>query len=363
MLEDKSVATLVAKLEELGSRQSELETLIQDPAVISNLPRYRSFLVELGGLKYPVSLLREWRDLEKRHADAKAMLETESDAEMVDLARQELAAVEPKRADLLHRIKETLVGDDKDSNRGAIVEIRAGVGGDEAALFAADLYRMYSRFAERQGWKVEPLEASTNDVGGFKEVIFSVSGEGVFRKLRYESGGHRVQRVPETEAQGRIHTSAATVAVLPEVEQVEIDINPSDIKMDTYRAGGPGGQNVNKTSSAVRLTYEPLGIVVQCQDESSQHKNRAKAMRVLAARIYEKITSEQKAARDKSRKSQIGSGDRSERIRTYNFPQDRVTDHRLEESFHNIEAILDGNIDPLIQKMREHDVAQRLKEL
>ncbi|MBI1851470.1 MAG: peptide chain release factor 1 [Planctomycetes bacterium] len=363
MLEDKSVATLIQKLEEMGKRQSELETLIQDPQVISNLPRYRSILVELGGLKHPVALLREWRELVSREAGAKSILAQETDEDMLALGREELSALEPKRLSLLHQIKETLVGDDKDSNRGAIVEIRAGVGGDEAALFAGDLFRMYQRYAERQGWKVEPLEGSSSDAGGFKEVIFSVSGEGVFRKLRYESGGHRVQRVPETEAQGRIHTSAATVAVLPEVEEVEININPSDIKMDTYRAGGPGGQNVNKTSSAVRLTYEPLGIIVQCQDESSQHKNRAKAMRVLAARIYEKITSEQKAARDKSRKSQIGSGDRSERIRTYNFPQDRVTDHRINESFHNIESILDGNIEPLIQKMREHDVAQRLKEL
>jgi peptide chain release factor 1 len=363
MPQEKGLSALIQKLEDLERRKEELEALIQDPKVISDLPRYRGILRELGGLNRPVGLLQEWREVEKRGRDAASILEAETDAEMLGLAREELAGIAGRREDLYARIRETLLADDPDADRNAIVEIRAGVGGDEAALFAHDLFRMYSKYAERKGWRVELLDASRNDLGGFKEVTFSVTGEGVFRDLRYESGGHRVQRVPQTEAQGRIHTSAATVAVLPEVEEVEVDINPADIKMDTYRAGGPGGQNVNKTNSAVRLTYEPLGIVVQCQDESSQHKNRAKAMRVLAARIYEKLTADQKAARDRSRKTQIGSGDRSERIRTYNFPQDRVTDHRINKSIHNIEAILDGDLEPLIRKLREQDVEQRLKEL
>ncbi|HVR73488.1 MAG TPA: peptide chain release factor 1, partial [Planctomycetota bacterium] len=280
-----------------------------------------------------------------------------------ELAREEIARLEPILAKLTSELMDAVLVEDKDASKNVIMEIRAGTGGDEAALFAGDLLRMYSKYAERRGWKLEVLEQSPTDLGGFKQLVLSITGEFVHRDLRYEMGGHRVQRVPTTETQGRIHTSTATVAVLSEPEEVEIEIKESDIRMDFYRAGGPGGQNVNKTSSAVRLTHIPSGLVVAIQEESSQHKNRARAMRVLRSRLYDLRENERKEKEQTLRRTQIGSGDRSQKIRTYNFPQNRVTDHRINENF-NLERIVhEGNLDALSEALRGHDRDQRIKEL
>ena len=278
------------------------------------------------------------------------------------MARAEVEELLQSEADLYEALQRLLVDDDPNADKDVIIEIRSGVGGDEASLFAADLFRMYSRYAERNKFKIEVLSANPSGVKGYKEIIFGMAGNLTYEKLRYESGGHRVQRVPETESQGRVHTSLATVAVLPEVEDLEIELKTEDIKMDTFRAGGPGGQNVNKTSSAVRLTHEPTGLVVSCQDESSQHKNRAKAMRVLRARLYELEENRRSSERDETRKGQVGSGDRSERIRTYNFPQNRVTDHRLKENY-TLDRLVDGDLERLFSDLKLLDIEAKLKTL
>lgn len=354
---------IVKKILEFESRYLELEATVSDPAVASDPRRLPKLLKDLGRMRPMKELGERARRLLAREADAREILARESDKDMHELAREELKLVEAEAAEVSERAKEILIAEEGDDLKSCIVEIRAGTGGDEASLFVADLFRLYGRFAEKRGWRVEVLDSHPTEVGGLKEIVFGVSGEGVYRTLRFESGGHRVQRVPETETQGRIHTSAVTIAVLPEVEEVELEINPSDLRVDTFRAGGAGGQHVNKTESAVRITHLPTGCVVSMQDEKSQHKNRAKAMRVLRSRVYDLLEQRKRKERDQSRRTLIGSGDRSDRIRTYNFPQNRITDHRINLTLHNLDHVMEGDLSPVVDRLVEHDRDERFKAL
>lgn len=306
-------------------------------------------------------MYREYKDVREQLKDAKAMLEEKLDAEMRDMVKEEVSELESQEKTLSERLKILLVPKDPNDDKNVIVEVRGAAGGDEAALFAGDLYRMYSRYAEVQGWKTEIIEASYTELGGYKEIIFMINGKGAFAKLKFENGAHRVQRVPETESGGRIHTSTATVAVLPEAEEVEIDIHEKDVRVDTFASSGPGGQSVNTTMSAVRLTHLPTGVVVSCQDEKSQIKNKEKAMKVLRARVYDKFRQEAQAEYDQNRKQAVGTGDRSERIRTYNFPQNRVTDHRIGLTIQKLDQILQGKLDDFINALVMEDQAQRME--
>ncbi|MCZ6602167.1 MAG: peptide chain release factor 1 [Planctomycetota bacterium] len=348
------------RLEARESRHRELEILLQDPDVISNSTRYRAAVKEHGSLAKMVGVYRQFKEVQQALQEAKSIMD-EGDEELAEYARGEVEILGKRLEETERRLEDLILAEEEGGDRNAIMEIRAGTGGDEASLFAADLYRMYTKFAERRGWKVDVLEAVRTNLDGLKEAIISVQGDGAFRALQFESGGHRVQRVPKTEAQGRIHTSAATVAVMPEAEEVDVDINPNDIRVDTMRAGGPGGQSVNKTSSAVRMTHIPTGIVVKCQDEKSQHKNRAKALRILRSRLLDKAEREEAEKRGDLRRTLIGSGDRSQRIRTYNFPQNRVTDHRIHLAVHQLENVLAGHLDELVGKLLEHDRKIRLQ--
>jgi peptide chain release factor 1 len=351
----------ILKLDKLVQRVGELTDELSKPEVATDPVLTRKFAKERGVLERMVAPYYEWKTLTKSVNDARAMLD---DAEMAELAREDIARFEPRIATLENTILDRLLTDDLPGDPdAAILEIRAGTGGDEAALFAMDLFQMYRRYIESQGWKLEVLDQSDTGLGGLREVVCSVTGTDAFRKLRFESGGHRVQRVPATEQQGRIHTSAATVAVLPEVEDVDIEVKDEDIVVDTMRAGGPGGQKVNKTESAVRLTHVPSGIVVKCQDNKSQHRNRATAMRILRARLFEHRQQELDKKRSEERKSQIGSGDRSERIRTYNFPQSRVTDHRIGLTLYNLPDIMQGRIGDIVGALTAADREARLKRL
>lgn len=343
---------MLDKLEQIAQRYEEVEQLLADPALVKDRVRYKDLMREHSHLQETVEAYNSFLAVDRQIADARALLEDERDAEMRQLAKEELRALEEKHETLSELLKSLLVPRDPLDTKDIIMEIRAGTGGDEAALFAADLFRMYSRYAERKEWRIEIMSASSIELGGFKEVIFSISGGSVYENLRYESGVHRVQRVPETEAGGRVHTSAVTVAVLPEAEETDIQINPEDIKVDVYRSSGPGGQSVNTTDSAVRITHLPTGLVVTCQDEKSQHKNRAKALRVLRARLYEMEESKRLAERAEARRTQIGSGDRSERIRTYNFPQNRVTDHRINLTLYKLDSVIQGEIDELVDALK-----------
>jgi peptide chain release factor 1 len=308
-----------------------------------------------------VSRFKALKNIVQQIEGSKKILEEEKDPEMLEMVEEDLAQVEIERQKAEEDLKILLLPKDPRDERNVIVEIRAGTGGEEAALFSNDLFRMYSRYAEEKKWKVEILNSNLTGKGGFKEVIFNISGKGVYSKLKYEGGTHRVQRVPDTESQGRIHTSAVTVAILPEVEDVDIKINPTDIKIDVYRASGPGGQSVNTTDSAVRLTFVPTGMIVTCQDEKSQHKNREKAMKVLRARLYDEEQKKAHDEQDSERKQQVGSGDRSERIRTYNFPQERVTDHRIGLTVHKLSAIMEGALDEVIDALTLHFQSEALK--
>lgn len=339
------------KIEELEIRYQELESLLSDPAVISNQPEFRKLSREHSDLS---GLVTAYRSYKKVLSEIEGNRELLADPEMKEMAQAELEDLERRKEELEGEIKLLLLPKDPNDDRNVILEIRAGTGGDESALFAGDLFRMYSRFAERNRWKVEVMSASESERGGFKELVALIEGQGVFAKLKYESGTHRVQRVPETEAQGRIHTSACTVAVLPEAEDIEVDINPVDLKIDVYRASGAGGQHVNKTESAVRITHLPTGIVVECQDERSQIKNRSKAMKVLKSRILDGLHQEQNARIAADRKQQVGSGDRSERIRTYNFPQGRMTDHRIGLTLYRLDSIMAGDIEEIADALRTH---------
>ena len=356
--------TLVEKLEAMEGRLIELERLMADPEIIANGPQLTVFAKEHGGLVKFVQKYRELKQVRAGLAEADEILDdSTSEHELRELAREERKSLQEQRQALRNEIKTLFLSDSPDETRNAIVEIRAGTGGEEAALFVADLFRMYSRFAESRRWRMEVLHSNRTDIGGFKEITLLVEGGHVFRNLRHESGGHRVQRVPVTESSGRIHTSLVTVAVLPEAEEVEVEINSADLNVETYCASGPGGQKVNKTSSAVRITHVPSGIVVTCQESTSQHKNRAQAMRVLRSRIYETAKSRQQSERATERRSQIGSGDRSARIRTYNFPDNRVTDHRIGLTIHALGRILEGEMDDLVNALVEHEIAQREKTL
>ncbi len=351
----------IAKLDQLESKYEELTAQLADPAVIADPARYRKSAKAHSDLAEVVEKYRLWKTVHKELEGARGMLE-ESDAEMRELAQQELASLEQRSADIEEELRTLLLPQDPNDEKSIVLEIRAGTGGDEAALFAAEIFRMYTRYAEGQGWRVEITSSSESSLGGLKEVIALVSGHNVYSKMKYESGVHRVQRVPATEQQGRVHTSAITVAVLPEADEVEIEIDPKDIRIDTFCSSGPGGQSVNTTYSAVRITHLPTNLVVSCQDEKSQIKNRAKALRVLRSRLYEIERQKQHEAQAEERRSMVGSGDRSEKIRTYNFPQNRVTDHRIGLTLHQLDQVMDGKLDPLIDGLITHYQTEKLKQ-
>nr|WP_153577926.1 MULTISPECIES: peptide chain release factor 1 [Bacillus] len=348
-------------MQAVENRYEKLNELLSDPEVISDTNKLREYSKEQSDIQETVEVYREYKDVREQLKDAKAMLEEKLDAEMRDMVKEEVSELESQEKTLSERLKILLVPKDPNDDKNVIVEVRGAAGGDEAALFAGDLYRMYSRYAEVQGWKTEIIEASYTELGGYKEIIFMINGKGAFAKLKFENGAHRVQRVPETESGGRIHTSTATVAVLPEAEEVEIDIHEKDVRVDTFASSGPGGQSVNTTMSAVRLTHLPTGVVVSCQDEKSQIKNKEKAMKVLRARVYDKFRQEAQAEYDQNRKQAVGTGDRSERIRTYNFPQNRVTDHRIGLTIQKLDQILQGKLDDFINALVMEDQAQRME--
>jgi len=356
--------SIITKLEPMVKRFAELEKLLTDPEVISNQGTCRAYLKERGRLVKSVDRYRRYQQIDTRTREAQAILEDKSaDDEFVTLAQDELKQLDAERHALLTEIESIFLDEVTESDRDVIMEIRAGTGGDEACLFAADLLRMYLKYAERRGWKTEVLDSHETELQGFKEVVLSITGEQVYKYLRHESGAHRVQRVPLTEAGGRIHTSACTVAIMAEAEEIDVQIDEKDLVIDTFRSSGPGGQNVNKLNSAVRITHLPTGIVVPCQEERSQHKNRAKAMRILRTRIYEQALEKRDSERSALRRTLVGSGDRSERIRTYNFPQNRVTDHRINFTIYDLEHVLLGEIEPIIDRLVEYDRELRLKSV
>ena len=355
--------TLREKLARLAERAQEVAALLGEPEVIEDQTRFRALSQEYAQLEPLARAWAEYQGLDEETVAAEAMLADE-DPEMRQLAREELARIEARREALEQELLRLLVPPDPHDQAGVFLEIRAGTGGDEAALFAGDLMRMYTRYAESKGWRVEIMSASPGEHGGYKEVILRIQGRGVYARLKFESGVHRVQRVPETESQGRIHTSAATVAVLPEVEDIEtVEINPADLRIDTFRASGAGGQHVNKTDSAIRITHLPTGIVVECQDERSQHKNRARALALLQARLLARERERRQREQAATRRDLVGSGDRSERIRTYNFPQGRVTDHRINLTLYKLEPILEGELDLLIEPLIQEHQADQLAAL
>ncbi len=354
---------LLERLEAVEQRLQEIVLQMGDPAVIGDQARFQRLAKAHADLEPVVEAYRRYRKILSSAEETRALLGSGEDDDMRELAEAELQDLAVKREKMEEELKLLLLPRDPADEKNIILEVRAGTGGEEAALFAAELVRMYSRFAESQGWKVEMLSSNQTGVGGVKEAIFSIEGRGAYSRLKFESGVHRVQRVPVTESSGRIHTSTVTVAVLPEAEEVEVQIDPKDLRIDVFRSTGPGGQSVNTTDSAVRITHLPTGMVVTCQDEKSQHKNRAKAMKVLRARLLELARAEKEAEISETRRQQVGTGDRSERIRTYNFPQGRVTDHRIGLTLHNLQRTLEGELEELIRQLAAHDQHERLKAL
>jgi peptide chain release factor 1 len=352
---------MIEKLSALEDKYEELTKLISDPQIIADQAIWQKHVKAHADLQDIVEIFRQFKSCEDSIEDAWQILREKNDIDMMELAQAELDELKEKRETLQEKLTVLLLPKDPNDHKNVILEIRAGTGGDEAALFATDLFKMYTRYAEKNGWRMEIMDANYNDIGGVKEIIILIEGKGAYSRLKFESGVHRVQRVPETESSGRIHTSAATVAVLPEAEEVELEFGPNDVRIDVFCASGPGGQCVNTTQSAVRLTHIPTGIVVSCQDEKSQHKNKDKGLRVLRARVLEKMQEEQSGAEATTRKSMVGSGDRSERVRTYNFPQGRITDHRIGLTLHKLEWILQGELDEVIDALITTDQAQRLK--
>jgi peptide chain release factor 1 len=355
---------LLAYIEKFAGRQTEVETALSDPKVFNNPAKAQDLAREYARLKDLAAAGERFKKVRADLAEHVATIKTEpADSELAQLAKEEISQLQAEEKILTHRILMGLAPPDPADSRNTIIEIRAGAGGSESALFAADLYRMFTRYAERRGWKVESMDSSPSDLGGFKEIIFGVTGHDVFKRLKYESGVHRVQRVPATEAQGRIHTSTATVAVLPEAEEVDIEIKPEELEINVCRASGKGGQGVNTTDSAVQIIHTPTGLIVRCADERSQQKNKVTAMKVLRSRLLERKVAEENARYAARRKEQVGTGERNERIRTYNFPQNRVTDHRIEVTLHNLPTFLEGDMDGLIEPLMANDLQQRLAAL
>ncbi len=351
------------KLQALEDRYLYLEEQLSDPEVLKNQQQWQKYTREHAELSETVEVFRQMKDVEVDLREAREMLHDQPDEEMETFLREELARLTTVKGKLEEKLNLLVLPKDPNDKKDVIMEIRAGTGGDEASLFAADLLRMYLRFAERKGWQAEVIDSSPTDIGGFKEIIFSIKGRGAYSQLKFESGVHRVQRIPATESGGRIHTSAATVAVLPEAEEVELIINPQELRVDTFCSTGPGGQSVNTTQSAVRITHIPTQTVVTCQDEKSQLKNREKAMRVLRARLLDNLLAQQQSEQAEERRSQVGSGDRSERIRTYNFPQNRVTDHRIGLTLHRLEYVLQGDMEEIIAALTAQDRAEQIKQI
>ncbi|WP_129599305.1 peptide chain release factor 1 [Anaerophilus nitritogenes] len=351
------------KLDFLQDKYDDLSQKVADPEIINDQTQWQKYIKELSEIEPIVNKYKEYKEAKEGIEEAKSILEESNDEEFREMAKMELHELGDNIEVIQEELKILLIPKDPNDEKNVIVEIRGGAGGDEAGLFAGDLFRMYTRYAERNRWKVEMMSLSETGVGGVKEVIFMIKGKGVYSRLKYESGVHRVQRIPSTESGGRIHTSTATVAVLPEVDDVEIDVNPNDVRVDVFRSSGNGGQSVNTTDSAVRLTHMPTGIVISCQDEKSQLKNKEKAFKVLKARLYDKMLAEQNAEIAEERKSQVGTGDRSERIRTYNFPQGRVTDHRITLTLYKLDQFLDGDIDEILDALITTDQAEKLKKV
>ncbi|MFO8023733.1 peptide chain release factor 1 [Thiohalophilus sp.] len=352
--------SIQAKLETLVDRLDEINALLADPGVIGDQNQFRNLSREYAQINPVVATFRQYQDILTEIDEARALLE-DADGDMREMAEEELQRAKQQQAELEDELQRLMLPRDPNDDKNIFLEVRAGTGGDEAAIFAGDLFRMYSRYAERQGWKLEILNESEGEHGGYKEIIARIAGNGAYSRLKFESGVHRVQRVPETESQGRIHTSACTVAVMPEADDIEeVDINPADLKVDTFRASGAGGQHVNKTDSAIRLTHLPSGIVVECQEERSQHKNRAKAMSLLQAKLQQVEVDKQQTEQARTRKSLVGSGDRSERIRTYNYPQGRITDHRINLTLYKLDEVMQGNLDEVINPLSDEHQADLL---
>ena len=351
---------MLNKLEEIQQKYEELGRELSKPEIISDQKQFQKMMKKHSTMEEVVNKYMRYKVLAQSISELKEILKDESDQEMVEMASEELAQAEKDLITTEAELKILLIPKDPNDDKSVIVEIRGGAGGDEAALFAGDLFRMYSRYGETKGWKIDIMDSHESDLGGYKEIVFSIEGYGAYSKLKYESGVHRVQRIPSTESGGRIHTSTVTVAVLPEAEEVDIDLDPNDVRVDLFCSSGPGGQSVNTTKSAVRLTHEPTGIVVSCQDEKSQIKNKDKAMKVLRARLYDKALEEETAKMASERKSQVGTGDRSERIRTYNYPQNRITDHRIGLTLHKLEAMLEGDLDEMINAIITTKQAEKL---